>query len=415
MVPGSRLTFRGVIARHFLERFGRPPKTVVRSPGRVNLIGEHTDYSLLPVMPMAIDRGIDLAIAPLDEPVVLADSLALPDPVRLAFPVRVEGLSGWHRYLAAMVAAVTDGTGGCQLLIGGDLPVTGGLSSSSALSVGVLEALNRVWALGLSRDRYPAMALGAERSIGIEGGMMDQTVITFARRGHAARIDFAPFAVRHVPIDPRLRLVAAYSGVAAVKGREARDSYNLRVVACRAAALLLGYETGRPVGDEPVLFHVASAPEIDRLVARLPEETTAVEVSRLVDESPDRMVLLGTGRFAVEAGLPVRAVARHVLAEASRVDAAETALVSGDLVGFGRLLDESHRSLQDFGVSSPPLDSLVGAMREAGAWGARLTGAGFGGYAIAAAPADRVDRVMAAAVAITLGPAFEVVASDGVG
>lgn len=415
MVPASRVTFRGVIARQFFERFGRRPETVVRSPGRVNLIGEHTDYSLLPVMPMAIDRGIDLAIAPLDEPVIIADSLALPDPVRLAVPVRPQGLSGWHRYLAAMVDAVADGGRGFELLIGGDLPVTGGLSSSSALSVGVLEALNRVWDLGLPRHRYPAMALGAERSIGIEGGMMDQTVISLARRGHAARIDFAPLAIRHVPIDPRLRLVAAFSGVPALKGSEARDSYNLRVVACRAAALLLGCELDRPVGDEPVLLHVASAPEINRLVARLPAEATAAEVSLLVGESPDRMVRLGTGRFAVEATLPVRAVARHVLAEAGRVDAAEAALVSGDLVGFGRLLDESHRSLQDFGVSSPPLDSLVGAMREAGAWGARLTGAGFGGYAIAAAPAGAVDRVMAAAVATTGGPAFEVAASDGVG
>jgi galactokinase len=403
-----------VIATEFERLHGRPPQVEVRSPGRVNLIGEHTDYSLLPVMPIAIDRGVEVAAALLPDPIIKVDSITLPGPLETTIPVSLEGLEGWHRYLAAAVNTLAVEGVGAEVLIGGDLPPTGGLSSSSAFTVGLLEALNRLWDRRVPRTDYPAVALRAERSIGIEGGMMDQTVISLARAGHAARIDFHPFGVVHVPLPPGLAIIAAYSGATALKGTEAREAYNGKVVACRAAALLLGEEMGIEIGGEPVLVHVARHPGIEAAIDRLPAEITASGVAARLGVDVDRMIGLGTGRFDAERPLFPRVVAGHVISEASRVDRAEEALRAGDLAGLGSILDASHSSLVRFGASSERLDRLVGSMRRAGAFGARLTGAGFGGYAVAVAPPEAVGPVLEAATEACGGPAFEVRASDGV-
>jgi galactokinase len=277
-----------------------------------------------------------------------------------------------------------------------------------------LVTLNRLGGRGVARTEYPALALRAERSIGIEGGMMDQTVISLAKAGHAARIDFHPFGIVHVPLPAGLSIVAAYSGATALKGTEARDSYNGKVVACRAAALLLGHELGVHVGSEPVLVHVARHPGIDEAVERLPTEISAAAVADRLGVDVDRMVRLGTGRFDANQPLLARVVAGHVISEASRVDQAEQALRAGDLAGLGSILDASHASLVGFGASSERLDRLVASMRRAGAFGARLTGAGFGGYAVAVAPPELVTAVVEAATLACGGPAFEVKASDGV-
>lgn len=416
VAPASswRETLKDRLISNFTDRRGGPPAAVVRSPGRVNLIGEHTDYSLLPVMPVAIDRSVYLAVSPGPAGRLIADSLSLPDPLEVDLAAVPVAATGWHRYLLAAVRVLAPAEGqGARILIGGDLPPTGGLSSSSALTVGVLAALNQVWALGIPRSGYPELAVRAERSIGVEGGAMDQTIISLAREGAALRIDFDPPAHRYVPLPPGLGLVAAYSGTPAPKGGDANHSYNLRVVASRAAALMLGRETGVEVGSPPSLSRVAARAGIETAAAALPVEMSAHRVARLVGAGPETIVSLAAGRFDPDTPLPLRAVAVHVLSESRRVDEAEEALGS-DLDRFGRVLDASHRSLQVFGASSGPLDRLVEAMRSAGAYGARLTGAGFGGYAVAAVPVAKVPAVVAAAEAATGGPAFAVEASAGV-
>ena len=133
-----------------------------------------------------------------------------------------------------------------------------------------------------------------------------------------------------------------------------------------------------------------------------------------LDVDPERMVKLTATEFDSDVVLPIRSVAAHVLSEARRVDAAEAALNADDFVELGRLLDASHESLGHFGASSPALDRLVGSMRESGAYGARLTGAGFGGYAIGICPLDRLDAVIEASEQATGGPAFRVRPSAGV-
>jgi galactokinase len=402
--------------QQFRARFGVDPEVEIRSPGRVNLIGEHTDYSLLPVMPLAIDRHIALRAAASDDGTMSAASETFPDPIEYDLTSPPSAVSGWHRYLVAAVGAVGRAHrlgGGLRLLVGGDLPPTGGLSSSSAFTVGVIATLDRVWGLGIGRDEYPRLAIAAERSIGVEGGMMDQTVISLAERGTALRIDFDPFGVRKVPIPEGMGIVAAYSGSPAPKGGDANLAYNTRVVACRAAALLLGVPAGIDVSVPPVLSKVVAAGAVE--LGALPEEITAADVASRLGVDVELMVAMTAARFDDHAPLPVGVVARHVIGEAARVDDAEAALTGGDMEALGRTLDASHASLREFGASSPSLDRLVVAMRDAGAWGARLTGAGFGGYAVAVCPQAAVGAVVDAATAATGGPAFPVIASDGVG
>lgn len=408
MLPGCIVA--SVSTSRFRDLYGTEPSVSVRSPGRVNLIGEHTDYSLLPVMPLAIDRAIHIEAGA--GRLVEAHSLSETDAISYPpdAPPRVEG---WHRYLVAAVSVLGRTDLGVRLLVDGDLPSTGGLSSSSAFTVGVIAALDRLWQLGLGSQRYPDLAIAAERSLGVEGGAMDQTVISLARAGAALRIDFDPLRTRVVPIPEHVKMVAAYSGTAAPKGGSANRAYNTRVVAARAAALLLGREVEVDLGSTPTLSRVVeSGPD---LIENLPEVSSASEIADALAVDPLLMTGLTVGTFPADAPLPVRAVASHVLSEARRVDEAEAALVAGDLDGLGSLLDRSHASLVGFGASSVRLDALVAAMRDAGARGARLTGAGFGGYAIAVCSEDRQADVLAAAEGATGGPAFPVVASDGVG
>ncbi len=153
-----------------------------------------------------------------------------------------------------------------------------------------------------------------------------------------------------------------------------------------------------------------------RLVRRCADAAAiGVAAANAAEANVERIVSLSAAHFDSAKKVPVKSYARHVLAEAERVNAAEAALVAGDLKAFGKTMNESHDSLrQDYRCSTPALDRVAAAMRKAGAFGARLTGAGFGGYAVAACPTEAVARVIEAALTATGGPAFEVRASDGV-
>ncbi|RPI22893.1 MAG: hypothetical protein EHM57_04715 [Actinobacteria bacterium] len=373
----------------FEATFGRPPTLVVEAPGRVNVVGEHTDYSSLPVLPMAVQLRVGVAAAPRDDAAVEAVSLSEAGAYR-----STDGRTPpWGRYVASAVRALGPGPG-ASLLVGGDLPGSGGLSSSSALTLAVIAAVGRVRRRDVAASELIATAVAAERGVGVEGGTMDQTVIVHARAGHALRIDFAPAGLRHVAVPEAVAFVAGYSGVPAAKGEAAGDGYNARVVGCRCAAAVLAARAGRRIA-EPLLGLV---PDLDP--GDLPESATPRAAAAIAGCDPAALVRLTVGRFDADRALPLRAFARHVLSEARRVDAAESALLAGDGRALGAILDASHHSLAvDFGVSTPGLDRLVEVARLAGAHGARRTGAGFGGWAIAVtdrAGAPAVAEIMAA-------------------
>ena len=362
----------------------------VSAPGRVNLIGEHTDYSLLPVLPMAIQRRLQVHADPADDGVIQARS------------ARFEGVfhsdrsdnPAWAQYLTPVIELV-GADRGARLLIEGDLPATGGLSSSSALTVAALLALLRLNGREPTAEELVDLAVRAERATGTEGGAMDQTLIVNARAGTALRIDFDPPSWQTIDVPDTIGFVAGYSGVPAPKGGSARDAYNARVVGTRTGAMLLG-------ADPPYLADVEG--DIADLIDTLP----------VAAMPPPEATRLTTGVYDGTEPLPVRAWARHVLTEAQRVELAGSALEAGDAAMLGRLFDESHASLAgDYGVSTPELDLLVKAARDAGATGARLTGAGFGGWAVAICDIDRVNAVTDAMAAVA-DQAFRVEPSGGV-
>jgi galactokinase len=407
------------VAEAFRRRWGVEPEFVLRAPGRINLIGDHTDYSLLPVLPMAINRGLSFAVGPapdgctidsLDEPAALRLGTTPAQPASLRLGTTPAQPASWHPY-AIHAAALLDCPRGLRVLVAGDLPMTGGLSSSSALVVGLLAALTRDSQTPLRGQALVEAAIEAERRAAIEGGAMDQTVIVFGQPGHALRIDFDPPARRPVAIAEGLVFVAADSGTRAAKSAEARDAYNARVVAGRCAAAWLAHAQSIAPPAPLVLGHFANT--LREAIDALPESTSAAAVAARTHAPLDALVRLTAGRFDADRSLPLRSVAQHVIAEAAAVDVAESALKDGDLAHFGALLRASHESLRRFGTSTPELDRLTAAMNQAGAFGARVTGAGFGGYAIAACRPERVEDVIAAARRATGGPAFPVAPAGG--
>lgn len=405
------------LSHEFQARFGRQPFAVVRAPGRVNLIGEHTDYSELPVLPIAIRQSLFVAASPRDDDAVRVASAQFEPPAELHRGRRDEELPApWHRYLAGALAQVGDLAPGmgADLLVCGDLPASGGLSSSSALTTGVIAALGAAWGAPFDREDLVRRAIVAERRVGVETGGMDQAVIVFAEAGNALRIDFKPPSRRNAAIPAGFAFVVASSGEVAPKGGIARDAYNERVVGARIAASMIADEVGVDLDAPPTLGQVSDIDVVDILVDGLPERVTAQEVAHGAQVDVARLVQLTSATFDHMTKVPVKRIARHILGEAGRVDLAEQALLAGDLKRFGSLLNESHNSLrEDFRCSTPALDRLCAAMRKAGAFGARLTGAGFGGYALAACEPDQVAAVIDSAIAATGGPAFEVQASDG--
>lgn len=389
------------LGEHIRSTTSSDAAITVRAPGRVNLIGEHTDYSLLPVLPIAIDRAIEIRAMP--GVGLRADSQSFGAAIEMSPEVDLERLRGWHRYVHA--AATVCGVWDADILISGDLPSAGGLSSSSALTVGVLAALTRVAGRDVSKDQLVAMAVRAERLTGVAGGAMDQTIIVHAQHGSAARIGFHPQSIQQVPVPEALAFVVGHSGATAAKGSGARDHYNTRVVACRLAAAQLAAAVGAAVVPDTVLAHVADHSDINPAVGELVETASAADLGR-----PDIAESVGVDPHRVVA---IRESAAHVLCEASRVDAAVDALASADVARLGHLFDASHASLQRFGASTDGLDRVVAAMRSAGAAGARLTGAGFGGFAVAVTDPSRVSAVVEAAADAGGGPAFSVQPSEG--
>jgi galactokinase len=336
--------------RLFGERFGGSPEGVWRAPGRVNFIGEHTDYNEGWALPFAIGAGVYVAAAAREDGVVALSSRQYGEA---AVTVSVAALapgrpSGWAAYPAGVAWALESAghrVGGASLAIDADLPAGAGLSSSAALECAAGLALADLYHLAVPRRELAALGRRAENDfVGVPTGLMDQLAVLLGQAGHALLLDFRSGTGTPVPLD------AAAAGLAllVIDTRAHREltggGYAARRRACEDAARALGVRSLRDV-------------------------TEVSELDRLSD--------------------PVlRRRARHVVSENRRVlDAAEL-LRAGQLGRVGPLLTASHASLRDdFEVSWPEADAAVQAAIEAGALGARMTGGGFGGSVIALAPA----------------------------
>ena len=341
----------------FAEAYGQQPDGVWRGPGRVNLIGEHTDYNDGLVLPFALPWGIDAAVARTDTGVVEVSSRQKPDqPARVALADLAPGTPpGWAAYAAGVVWALREAgheAGGARVLIDADLPIGAGLSSSAALECAVAIALNDLYDLGLSAPDLARLTQRAENAfVGAPTGGMDQNASLRARAGHALYLDMRTGGATNVPFDLESAGMRVLIIDTRVKHALVNSEYAQRRKECEEAARILGVPALRDVED------------LDAALARLDDPVLRRRVT-------------------------------HVVTEDHRVNATVGLLRAGALREVGAMLNASHISLRDdFEVSSPELDTAVEAAFAAGARGARMTGGGFGGAAIALVDAAKTDAV----------------------
>lgn len=362
---------RAGLAQAFEERFGLPPEYAVWSPGRVNLIGEHTDYNGGWVLPFALPLGTLLLARRNRGDALRVRSLTLgaEGVVSLTCPKRSPG-APWLDYAAGVVYECREmgwAVPGMDCLVASNLPMGAGLSSSASFEMAFLRLFEEATANGL--DDASAALLGQRvenRFLGLSSGVMDQFAVRAGRAGHAVllRCDTLEFGRVPVQLDGHLFVVADTASTRRLTGSE----YNTRVRECSEALAFLRESRGDEDG---------------RALATL---------------SDCPAVVLEAARSTMPELLFRRA--RHVITENQRVHAACSALEKGEARVLGEILDASHQSLRDdYEVSSPALDAMVDALRsEPGCQGARLTGAGFGGCCVALFEESGYDEALAKAI-----------------
>lgn len=398
-----------------LQRLGATPnpQIAVRAPGRVNLIGEHTDYNGYPVMPIAMEREIRaVASATGGHTIEISNSDPRFSPRRidLTRPLTSFAAGDWGNYfLAALNELEPDlEPRGFTAIFDGDLPEAAGLSSSSALVVASALVLIGMSGVAIDPLHLAERLARAEHFVGTAGGGMDQAISLMGKAGRALRIDFFPLRTRALALPPDVRVVICHSCVRAPKSEAAMQEYNRRPIECRLAAALIAAELRRRCAFPAAVERLADvdrsriplpAAEIDRIIdsALTPAAQTLAQLAQKLGRSEASLLeteLSPSPRFRLQPpadGFQVQRRYRHVVGEAERVEKATRALESGDAAALGRLMDASHASCRDdYGISTPELDELVALGREAGSLGSRLTGAGFGGCTVHLVPAEQV-------------------------
>ncbi|MBS1874391.1 MAG: hypothetical protein JSU00_14335 [Acidobacteria bacterium] len=344
--------------QHF---YSLSPPSIISVPGRVNLIGEHIDYHNLPVLPMAIQRHIRIAFRPRKDRRIRAVSRQFGSrEFEWNGPLEPSAAGDWVNYVKAAAQAV-DGkwktSVGIDAAVASDLPAAAGLSSSSALLTAFTLALLAANRIRASFEELMEVLPEGEYFVGTRGGGMDHAAVLAPDPGCALLVHFSPLSAESIPVPRDWAFLVAHSMVAAEKSGEVREKYNSRRVAGSTALKTVGFDSyGQAVSRH-------SFEDLKRLAA---EKLDGDELKCFL----------------------------HVTGESCRVGAAVEAMMQDDIEAFGALLDASHESLRYLlGVSCPELDELVEAAREAGAFGARLTGAGFGGCAVIACHSANREEV----------------------
>ncbi len=393
----QRVRYKRLVAT-FRQLYGPGPVRVFRAPGRVNLIGEHTDYNHGYVMPVALDRDTLVAARVREDHLVRLHNME-PDfePVTFSIETTIPPApkGHWSNYARGAAQRLRRESGhplrGMDALVDGTAPFGvprgSGLSSSSSLTVAIALTLSTLNDLGFERQRLARLCQEAEWYTGTQGGIMDQFCSLLAQRDHALFLDTRPqpdgsYYFDYAQLPENYALVVADSGV---RHSNVHGGYNHRVAECRAAVAILRRHY-------PGITHLRDVQPIPWgvLAPLLPEMTTlqALAEKGIEVEGP----LPGVGW---KEPLKVRARARHVHSENRRVEEAVDAMRYQDVHRLGRLMVEAHESARDdYEISCPELDVLVAAALEVeGVAGARLTGAGWGGSIIALAHTDVVDQL----------------------
>ena len=339
--------------REFERHFGHPPAYVVRAPGRVNLIGEHTDYNDGFVLPIAIDRAVWIALRPISARRVCLHALDLKQSAEFSLAHIDRENQKWVEYIKGVAGALQHAgypLAGWEGLITSSIPIGAGLSSSAALELAAARAFAAVSGFPWQAAKMAQIGQQAERDwVGVNCGIMDQMISAMGRTGHALFIDCRSLKTDWVSLPPDMAVVVLDT---ATRRGLVDSAYNERRQQCNLAARFLGVPALRDVSQTALESKSAA---LDPVVYRR---------------------------------------ARHVVADNIRTRQAARALSQEDTVKLGQLVNASHISLRDdFEVSSPELDQIVEcAQQTSGCYGARMTGAGFGGCAIAIVRPDAVQN-----------------------
>jgi galactokinase len=353
------------LIQRFTAHYSAPPTLIARSPGRVNLIGEHTDYNDGYVFPAALDMGTLVLARPRSDGQLrtLALRLQAEDEISLA-DLRPQQGPEWTRYVRGMAAVLREAgcpMAGADLLIDSNLPLGAGLSSSASVEMGVAVALMALGGFDIGRKALARLGQRVENEIvGVQSGIMDQLAVACGVADHALLIDCRTLSAEPVPIPPGVRILVLDTDAPRTL---AGSAYNVRRAQCESALAKL--RVAKP------------------------------ELVALRDVTSALLIIEGKRLDEVELKR-----ARHVVSENERVLASVAALRAGNVQRFGQLMNESHNSLRDdYEVSGPELDTMVELARATpGVLGARLTGAGFGGCCVALVTAEQAS---AAAASIT--------------
>jgi galactokinase len=354
---------RDEVRAGFAELTGREPDGLWSAPGRVNLIGEHTDYNEGFVFPFAIDRRTIAALGLRDDRRIRIASTFSDEVAEIAIDdLAPDALDGWAAYPLGVAWALGEfgadlaAVPGVDIFLESDVPVGAGLSSSAAIESSVAVALNDVWQLGLSRETLARVGQKAENdAVGAPTGIMDQSASLLGKRDAAVFLDCRSLDAEVIPLGLEAEGLTIVVIDTHVEHQHASGGYRERRASCEKGAEVLGVESLREVS---------------------------------VDDLPRAQELLDDVTF--------RRV-RHVVTENQRVlDTVRTLREQGPRA-IGELLDASHRSMRDdFEISVPELDLAVETAQSSGAIGARMTGGGFGGSAIALVPHESVSLVQVA-------------------
>ncbi len=346
------MNIREKVLQQFEERYGEPAPALVRAPGRVNLIGEHTDYNDGYALPMAIDRATWIALRPRDDQQVTLYALDFDSLVQFDLATIEKAATSPAEYIKGVAWAMQEASyalRGFEGVVGGDIPIGAGLSSSAALEMAVARTFAEVSGLEWDAESMAKLGQKAENQwVGVNSGLLDQLSSACGEANHALVIDFRTLNVMPVPL-PQGTVVAILN---TNTSRELSSSgYNERRSQCEQAAALLGVTSLRDLHTDALDHPDLRAQDV--LLRRV----------------------------------------KHILTENARVLAVADALQEGDATAMGALMDESHRSMRDdYEISSRELDIMVAAAREHPAcYGSRMTGGGFGGCAIALIREDDIE------------------------
>jgi galactokinase len=346
------MTLSETVIKEFASRYHHPPTHIIRAPGRVNLIGEHTDYNDGFVMPLAIDQSLLLAISPRDDKRVSVYSFNLGSHIRFDLADFSNTDSGWSEYIKGTSWALIEHgypLEGWDGLLASDIPLAAGLSSSAALEMATIRAFEVVSNFSWEPIEMARIGQFAENNwVGVNCGIMDQLIVAVGKRGSAIMIDCQTLEYTALPIPEAAKIVIIDSGT---RRGLVESAYNERRKECEAAAQIFGLTSLRDLDAEQFQSRMHNLP---------------ANVCRR---------------------------ARHVLTENQRVSEALEAMRANDAIRLGKILHAGHASLRDdFDVSRAEIDALVEiAESHPQCFGARMVGGGFGGSVVSLVAHAAVD------------------------